>query len=44
MTSVAHKQLKLVKNDPYLAPFEDAIRGRYDYAKSKEFELTNGLG
>ncbi|MBQ2171280.1 MAG: alpha amylase C-terminal domain-containing protein [Paludibacteraceae bacterium] len=43
MTSVAHKQLKLVKNDPYLAPFEDAIRGRYDYAKSKEFELTNGL-
>ncbi len=37
------KQLKLVQNDPYLAPYEDAIQGRYNYAMSKEFELTNGL-
>ncbi len=36
------KQLKLVKSDPYLQPYEAAIQGRYDYAIRKEKEITAG--
>ena len=28
-------------SDPWLAPYKDAILGRFDYAKKREFELTN---
>ena len=28
-----------IKNDPYLAPFEQAIVGRHDYAVAREKEL-----
>ena len=34
------KSLNLVKNDPWLAPYEEAIDGRYNYAIAKEKELT----
>ena len=34
------KILSLIKNDPWLAPFASAIRGRYEYAQRKEKELT----
>ena len=36
------KQLKLVKSDPYLRPYESALQGRYDYAINKEQEITGG--
>ncbi|MEG2149894.1 MAG: alpha amylase C-terminal domain-containing protein [Bacteroidaceae bacterium] len=36
------KTLNLIKNDPWLEPFEAAINGRYQYALDKEAELTNG--
>lgn len=32
--------LKLIKNDPWLEPFEEAIEGRHTYIQSKEKELT----
>ena len=32
----------IVKNDPWLDPFEDAIRGRHEHALYKVGELTNG--
>ena len=35
------KILKLIKNDPWLAPYKDAIEGRYRYAIEKEKSLTN---
>ncbi|NDV58391.1 alpha amylase C-terminal domain-containing protein [Bacteroides sp. 519] len=35
------KTLKLIKNDPWLEPYEDAIVGRYEYALKKKAELTN---
>ncbi len=38
----APKLLKLVKNDPWLLPFNDAIEGRHNHALSKMAELTNG--
>lgn len=34
--------LKLVQNDPYLQPYEGALQARLDYAKRREYELTNG--
>ncbi len=34
------KELKLIKNDSWLKPFEPAIIGRYDAVKHKESELT----
>ena len=34
--------LKLIKNDPYLADFADAINGRHDEAARKMAELTGG--
>lgn len=33
------KQLKITQNDPYLAPFEQAIVGRHNYAIAREKEL-----
>lgn len=33
--------LNLIKNDPWLEPYADAINGRHQYAISKEAELTN---
>ncbi|MDR2764649.1 MAG: alpha amylase C-terminal domain-containing protein [Tannerella sp.] len=36
------KKLKLIMNDPWLAPYEEAIDGRYRYACWKEQDLTNG--
>ena len=35
------ESLNLIKNDPWLSPYEAAIQGRYDYAIAKEKELTN---
>ncbi len=34
--------LKLIKNDPWLEPYSEAIRGRYDYALLRERQLTGG--
>ena len=36
------KHIGIVKNDPWLEPFEDAIRGRHDHVLYKLNELTNG--
>ncbi len=33
--------LNLIKNDPWLEPFADAITGRHQHAIDKEAELTN---
>ena len=38
------KQLKIVKNDEWLKPFEGAIQGRHDHALYKLNELTGGKG
>ena len=38
------KFLKLVKNDPWLQPFNEAIEGRHNHALAKIGELTNGTG
>ena len=38
--TIAKDRLKLVKNDPWLEPFEDAINGRHQYAIAKENDLT----
>ncbi len=35
------KHIGLVKNDSWLEPFEDAIRGRHEHAVNKINELTN---
>lgn len=35
-------KLKIVKNDPWLEPYNDAIQGRHDYVLSKIDELTGG--
>ena len=36
------KRIGLVKNDPYLADYEDAIRGRHEHALWKLGQLTDG--
>jgi 1,4-alpha-glucan branching enzyme len=36
------KRLKIVKSDPWLEPYNDAIQGRYDYVLRKLDELTGG--
>lgn len=36
------KTLNIIKNDPYLQPFEQALNARYEYAQNKEKELTGG--
>ncbi len=35
------QSLNLIKNDPWLAPYESAITGRYEYYLNKEKTLTN---
>ena len=35
------KTLNLIKNDPWLEPFADAIAGRHQFVLDKEAELTN---
>ena len=35
------KHIGLVQKDPYLEPYEDAIRGRHDHAEWKKNQLTN---
>ncbi len=40
--NVAPQQLKLVRSDEWLAPFEPAINGRYQHVLDKMAELTNG--
>ena len=37
------KTLNLIKNDPWLEPFADAIAGRHQFVLDKEAELTNIL-
>ena len=37
------KELQLLKSDPYLLPYESAIKGRYDYFVQREKELTGGV-
>ena len=39
--AAAVKHIGLVKNDPYLADYEDAIRGRHDHVLWKMGQLTN---
>lgn len=34
------KTLNLIKNDPWLEPYAEAITGRHEYAMYKEAELT----
>ena len=41
-TTNSRAQLKLVKNDEWLAPYADAIRGRHEQALHKIEELTQG--
>ncbi len=40
--AVVPEHIGLVKNDAYLEPFEDAIRGRHEHALWKWEQLTNG--
>lgn len=40
-TSPKSKHIGLVKNDSYLGPFEEAIRGRHEHALWKINQLTN---
>ena len=35
------KTLNLIKNDPWLEPYADAINGRHKHAAEKEAELTD---
>lgn len=44
MATVPKKKtaLKIVRNDPWLEPYKEAIEGRYRYAIRREAELTNG--
>ena len=37
------ESLNLIKNDPWLAPYEAAIEGRYQYLIDKEKSLTNNV-
>lgn len=34
------ESLNLIKNDPWLAPYKEAIEGRYQYVVNKEKSLT----
>ena len=42
MATKKEKHLKIVERDPYLQPYEGALRARADYARNKEAELTGG--
>ena len=39
-TKAAPKHIGLVQKDPYLEPFEEAIKGRYEHAQWKKSQLT----
>ena len=39
-TTAAPKHIGLVKNDSYLEPYEDAIKGRHDHALWKLSQLS----
>ena len=41
-TAAKPQRLKIVKNDPWLEPFEGAIQGRHDHVLHKLHELTAG--
>ena len=41
---VSQHQLKLIKNDPYLEPFTDAINGRYQAFVDKKTQLVGVKG
>ena len=43
-TAAHSRQLKIVKNDEWLRPYEDAIKGRHEHALYKVGELTGGKG
>lgn len=43
-TTAHSRQLKIVKNDEWLRPYEDAIKGRHEHALYKVGELTGGKG
>lgn len=36
------KTINLIKNDPWLEPYKDAITGRHQFTVKKASELTNG--
>ena len=38
------KTLKLIKNDPWLAPYKQAIEGRHNRAVEKIPQQTGGTG
>ncbi len=42
MNKISPKSLRLLRNDPWLQPYSDAILGRYKYFLWKEHELTQG--
>jgi 1,4-alpha-glucan branching enzyme len=42
-TSSKKNLLKLIKNDPWLTPYKEALWGRYQYAIHKEEALTQGM-
>ena len=37
------EELKLLQNDPWLAPYKEAIHGRYAYALHKEQALVQEM-
>lgn len=41
-TATRSPQLKIVKKDPWLQPYNDAIQGRHDHVLNKLNELTGG--
>ena len=43
MKKTNSKHIGLVKNDNWLEPFEDAIRGRHDHAVWKLGQLTTNI-
>lgn len=43
MSLIKRKQLGLIKNDPWLKPYAEAIEGRYDYFLYKKNQLTKGM-
>ncbi len=42
--TMRHKTLKLIKNDPWLEPFSQAIEGRHNDTQQKLEHLTGGTG
>ena len=42
MSLIKRKQLGLIKNDPWLKPYAEAIEGRYDYFLYKKKSTDKG--